>query len=179
MGDTVLFFNAVYMLIICIFASVLMTAVYSYRIYRSFNEVEDAMNAYRRSCTHAFSHRIMRITIMVISLCFAAWVVIKRNTLRDDRRLVFIHIAVLLVVIAADLFVFPSAKDTMARARIFSHIRNKYSLKDSIINDWYVDLDEEEYPEELEIDIYESGGERCFIIDLQHMLIREESPYNR
>ena len=162
------------MLALCIFLSLIITAVYSFVIFRKFETADDAMNAYRGSCTHALSHRIMKYTILVTAIFFAAWVVYNRHDFDEKSLMPLIYCSVAFIVTAADLFVLPSAHDTMARTCIFYFIKQKYGIAEGTVTDWFVDLDEEDYPEELEIDIIDNGNERCFMVDLEHKLIREE-----
>ena len=174
MEDVSMIFKAVYLLILCILASIAVIAVYSYIVYKSFTDAEDAMKAYRSSSTHAFSHIIMRYTILLLSVGFAVWAVLKRSSFAEDKQLMIICAAVLFPVTGADLFILPTAKDTMARMKILMYLISKYNMNGGSINDWYIDLDEDEYPEELELAVSDSGRERSFIIDLEHRLIREK-----
>ena len=172
-----MFLHIIFLIVVCIILSSAAAAIYSYIVFSKFSSVDEAISSYRSSCTQAFSHRALRVLIFAADVIFTFGVIIKRDSFDDPSRKRLIYAAVIFTVITFNIYVFSSVKDNMARAKILQYIRCKYQINERSLSDWFVDLDCDDYPEELEFDIYDESGEkreRCFIVDLEHCLIREE-----
>ena len=146
---------------------------YAFRVYSSFDDDSDAMQYYRESSTHSFPHRMLRLVTAAAAVIFLIITVLRSGSVSLVSAEKMYCAAAVFIVLAFDVNFIPLTGELMARAKLFYFIRSKYSLGNSDIIDWYVNLDEDDYPEELEFTILSDGKDRIFNIDLVHFVIRE------
>lgn len=150
----------------------------AYGIYKGFDSEEKAIAYYRGSCGHSMSHRIMRTILLIAAAAFIVYVVFSVPRLNYDKARLLCCSASLLTVAVLDVYFGSGIGGLMARARICSYIRTKYNIPDGIVEDWFVDLDDDDFPEELELDLDDGGKLRTFLVDLVHGSVIETAYYD-
>ena len=172
-------FRMISIFAVCLVISGIAAVAYTLRTYAKFEDPENAMKYYRESCTNMLSHRILRSIILIAAAVFYGYVIFTRNNFEEmaDRRLYCI--ATVIIAIAADVHIFSNAGDFAARIRLLHHIRDTYKISEGVISNWFVDLDDDDYPEELEFNIIDGKVMRRFVINLKFNTIREGVPVDK
>lgn len=168
-------FRMVAIFAVCLIISGIAAVAYILRMYGKFEDPENAMRYYRESCTNMLSHRILRSCILIAAIVFYGYVIFNHNNFEEmtDRRLYCA--ATVIISAAADVHVFSNAGDFAARIRLLHHIRDTYNISEGVISNWFVDLDDDDYPEELEFNIIDGKVTRRFVINLKYSTVRETS----